>query len=138
MGGRREVSITSHRPVTRSDLRQERSFFGGSVSTFLQLAVVLSKLDYCESVYSPLQGHFLKSLPKNEFAAASFVYCRHLNDIGSPVRCGFRVAPKAFRYSVNYGRYVNDIGDILNLNWLPDEERKDFNLLKLTFEACLS
>ena len=27
MGGRREVSIISHRPVTRSDLKQERSFF---------------------------------------------------------------------------------------------------------------
>ena len=39
MGGRKEVSIISHRPVTRSDLQQERSFFGGSVSTFLQLVV---------------------------------------------------------------------------------------------------
>ena len=27
MGGRREVSIIFHRPVTRSDLKQERSFF---------------------------------------------------------------------------------------------------------------
>ena len=39
MGGRKEVSIISHRPVTRSDLQQERSFFRGSVSTFLQLVV---------------------------------------------------------------------------------------------------
>ena len=39
MGGRREVSIISHRPVTRSDLKQERSFFLGSVSVFLQLIV---------------------------------------------------------------------------------------------------
>ena len=39
MGGRREVSIISYRPVTRSDLKQERSFFRGSVSTFLQLVV---------------------------------------------------------------------------------------------------
>ena len=29
MGGRREVSIISHRPVTGSDLKQERSFFCG-------------------------------------------------------------------------------------------------------------
>ena len=42
MGGRREVSIISHRPVTRSDLQQERSFFRGSVSTFLQLVVALA------------------------------------------------------------------------------------------------
>ena len=39
MGGRREVSIISHRPLTRSDLKQERSSFRGSVSTFLQLVV---------------------------------------------------------------------------------------------------
>ena len=42
MGGRREVSIISRRPVTRSDLKQERSFFRGSVSTFLQLVVASS------------------------------------------------------------------------------------------------
>ena len=39
-GGRREVSIIFYRPVTRSDLKQERSFFRGSVSTLLQLVVV--------------------------------------------------------------------------------------------------
>ena len=39
MGGRREVSIIFYRPVTRSDLKQETSFFGGSVSSFLQLVV---------------------------------------------------------------------------------------------------
>ena len=41
MGGRREVSIISHRPLNRSDLKQERSFFRGSVSTFLQLVVAV-------------------------------------------------------------------------------------------------
>ena len=39
MGGRREISIIFYRPVTRSDLKQERSFFRGSVSSFLQLVV---------------------------------------------------------------------------------------------------
>ena len=39
IGGRREVSIIFYRPVTRSDLKQERSFFRGSVSSFLQLVV---------------------------------------------------------------------------------------------------
>ena len=37
MGGRREVSIIFYRPMTRSDLKRERSFFRGSVSSFLQL-----------------------------------------------------------------------------------------------------
>ena len=39
MGGRREVSIIFYRPVTRSDLKRERSFFRGSVASFLQLVV---------------------------------------------------------------------------------------------------
>ena len=39
MGGRREVSVIFYRPVTRSDLKQERSFFRGSVSSYLQLVV---------------------------------------------------------------------------------------------------
>ena len=39
MEGRREVCIISHRPVTRSDLKQERLFFLRSVSLFLQLVV---------------------------------------------------------------------------------------------------
>ena len=41
MGGRREVIIISLRHVTSSDLKQERSFFRRSVSTFLQLVVAL-------------------------------------------------------------------------------------------------
>ena len=45
MGGRREVSIIFYSPVTRSDLKQERSFFHGSVSSFLQLVVVLAVCD---------------------------------------------------------------------------------------------
>ena len=51
--------------------------------------------------------YLLTRLQNIEFAAASFVY----------------------------GRYVNDIDDILKLNWLPVDERRDFNLLKLTFKA---
>ena len=39
MEGRRDVSIISHRPVTSRDLKQERLFYHGSVSTFLQLVV---------------------------------------------------------------------------------------------------
>ena len=69
--------------------------------------LVLSRLDYCDSVFSPLPQYLLKRLQNIEFAAASFVY----------------------------GRSVNGIGDILKLNWLPVRERRDFNLLKLTFKA---
>ena len=47
MGGRREVSIIFYRPVTRSDLKQERSFLLGSVLTFLQLVVATRRLVFC-------------------------------------------------------------------------------------------
>ena len=43
MDGRREVSIISHRPVTSSDLKQERSCFRRCVLTFLQLVVALKQ-----------------------------------------------------------------------------------------------
>ena len=46
--------------------------------------------------------------------------------------CGIEFTAASF---VN-GRYkINIIGDILKLNWLPGDERRDFNLLKLTFKA---
>ena len=39
MGRMRELGIIYHRPVTSSVLKQERSFFRWSVSTFLLLVV---------------------------------------------------------------------------------------------------
>ena len=57
MGGRKEVSIISHRPVTRSDLKEERSFFRGSVSTVLQ-----PRLYLFISFVPP--GHFLMGRPE--------------------------------------------------------------------------
>ena len=39
MGGRTEVSVISHKPVTCSDFKHEKLFFRGSVSPFLQLVV---------------------------------------------------------------------------------------------------
>ena len=88
-------------------LRKLKHFTDFHLRKRLADSLVLSRLDYCDSVYSPLSGYLLKRLQEIEFAAASFVY----------------------------GRYVNDIGDILKLNWLPVKERRDFNLLKLTFKA---
>ena len=43
-------SIISHIPVTRSDLKQERSFFLGSVSIFLQL--VVASCNRAQSLYT--------------------------------------------------------------------------------------
>ena len=70
--------------------------------------LVLSRLDYCDSVFSPLPRYLMKRLQKIEFAAASFVY----------------------------GRYINNIGDIIFKAKLAScGRKKGFNLLKLTFKA---
>ena len=59
MEWRREFNIISHRPVTSSDLKPERSFFHGSVSTFLQLVVawiyfkISGLYSYPSLVYTP-------------------------------------------------------------------------------------
>ena len=46
--------------------------------------------------------------------------------------CGIEFTAASFVY----GRCkINIIGDILKLNWLPGDERRDFHLLKLTFKA---
>ena len=52
MGGRREVSIISQRPLNGSDLKHERVFFRESVSTFLQLVVATLKV----TSFPTLQG----------------------------------------------------------------------------------
>ena len=79
MGGRREVSIISHRSVTRSDLKQERSFFLGSVSIFLQLVVAIneSRLDSAiadNEVYVPVCSIIRKDC--NRSAAGVALYIR--------------------------------------------------------------
>ena len=53
-GGRRGVSILSHRLVTSSDLKQDRLFFHESVSTFLLLvvALILASLDTVKTFFS--------------------------------------------------------------------------------------
>ena len=49
-----DLSIISHRPVTSSNLKQERSFIRRSVSTFLQLFIVM--------VFKARQGRLLGSV----------------------------------------------------------------------------
>ena len=70
MGERSEVSIISHRHVTRSDLKQERSFLRGSVSTFLQLVVATCYL------FESLKPFFASANPKNYIVVLHY----HLHD----------------------------------------------------------
>ena len=82
MGGRREVNVISHRPVTSSNLKHERLFFRGSVSTFLQL-VVPTFLEWIEPIglrYNmlvPPTGWLLNPFPRPRVCTVgvrSYVY----------------------------------------------------------------
>ncbi len=66
-------------------------------------SLILSKLDYCDVIFYPLPQSLLKRLQRLQFAAASFVTWK----------------------------YVNDTAVILKLCWLPMKERRDFSLLNL-------
>ena len=71
-GGRRGVTILSHRPVTRSDLKQDRLFFCESVSTFLQLVVEL----VWKGVYKPMSLSFLACEQAPLFGRAKRAFSR--------------------------------------------------------------
>ena len=34
-----------------------------------------------------------------------------------------------------FKKYVNDVSDIIKLGWLPVEQRREYQILKLTFKA---
>ena len=69
--------------------------------------LILSKLDYADLVFYPLPQFLLRRLRRVQFGAASFVL----------------------------GHYVKNFRDVLKIGWLPINERRDLNLLKLCFKA---
>ena len=69
--------------------------------------LILSKLDYADLVFYPLPQFLLRRVQRVQFAAASFVL----------------------------GHYVKNFWDVLKIGWLPINERRDLNLLKLCFKA---
>ena len=73
-------------------------------------SLLLSKLDYCDTVYYPLLEFQLKRLQRVQLVAASFVL----------------------------SRYVNDINDIVKIGWLPVRQQRDFRVLKLVHKALHS
>ena len=70
-------------------------------------SLILSKIDYGDQIYTPLTVAQHKRLQKVKFVAASFAT----------------------------GNYVRDSKAILKLGWLPIKERRELNLLKMTFKA---
>ena len=69
--------------------------------------LILSKLDYADGVFYPLPQFLTRHLQKVQFATASFVL----------------------------GRYVKDQKDILEICWLPVNDRRDLDILKSSFRA---
>ena len=91
-------------------IRKHKNFAGYILRKHVVESLVLSKLDYCDTVYYPLPEFQLKRLQRVQLVAASFV----LN------------------------RYVNDINDIVKIGWLPVRQRRDFHVLKLVHQALYS
>ena len=71
---------------------------------------MLSRLDYCDTVYYPLPEFQLKRIQRVQLVAASF----------------------------DLNRYVNDINDIVKIGWLLVRQRRDFHVLKLVHQALYS
>ena len=95
---------------TLSILRKIKNFADFKLRKHLAEALVLSKLDYCDTVFYPLPDFLLKRLQRIQFAAASFVS----------------------------GHYVRDCSDVFKLGWLSMRERRDFHLLKQVHKALYS
>ena len=89
-----------------SVLRKLKNFTPFRSRKTLAESLILSKIDFNDYVYSPLSQQQLKKLQRLQKAVASFVLKRYAHK-----------------------------KDILKLGWLPIAERRDFNLLKLTFKA---
>ena len=70
-------------------------------------SLILSKLDYGDTVFYPLNASELKRLQKCQYAAANLVL----------------------------GRHVKDPKDLKTLGWLSMKDRRDFHILQQTFKA---
>lgn len=72
--------------------------------------LVLSRLDFNDIIFYPITDCLLKRLQRIQFAAASFVF----------------------------RRYVNNIDSIPKLGWLPMKERREWHVLKAAHKAIYS
>ena len=95
--------------TTLASLTKIKHFTPYMLRKHLAESLVLSKLDYCDIVMSPLPQHLLKRLQRIQFAAR-FVT----------------------------GRYVNSFEPLLGLGWLPIRECRDWHLLKTAHKALYS
>ena len=91
-------------------LRKIKNFTNYHIRKHLVECLVLSRLDFNDIIFYPIIDCLLKRLQRIQFAAASFVL----------------------------GRYVNNIDSILKLGWLPMKERREWHVLKAAHKAIYS
>ena len=89
-----------------SVLRKLKNFTTFKLRKQLAECLILSKIDFNDHIYPPLTNAQVNKLQRLQKAAASFVF----------------------------GKYVST-KDILKLSWLPVEERRVFNCMKLAYKA---
>jgi exonuclease III len=99
-------SVISSCFSTLSTLKKIRNFANFNLRKHLAESLILSKLDYNDIVFEPLQQYLLKRLQCAQNAAASFVT----------------------------GRYATAI-DCVKLGWLPMEQRRKHHLLNAAYKA---
>ena len=93
-----------------AELRKIKNFTNSHLRKNLVECLVLSRLDFNDITFYPITDCLLKRLQRIQFAAASFVF----------------------------GRYVNNIDSILKLGWLPMKERREWHVLKAAHKAIYS
>ena len=89
-----------------STLRKMKNFTPLKLRKRLIETLIFSKIDFNDHIYTPLTCVQIKKLQRLQLSSASFVL----------------------------GRYAK-MHDLKSLEWLPISERREFNMLKLTFKA---
>ena len=92
--------------ATLSVLRKLKNLAPFQVRKQLAESLILSKLDYDDTVTFPIHDYLVKRLQRVQLAAAGFVI----------------------------GKYAN-LQDFLKLGWLPIPERQQFHMAKLAFQS---
>ena len=91
-------------------LRKIKNFTNYHLRKHLVECLVLSRLDFNDTMFYPSTDCLLKRLQRIQCAAASFVF----------------------------GRYVNNIDCILKLGWLPVKQHREWHVLKAAHKAIYS
>ena len=98
--------LTSSCCAVLAVLRKLKHMAPYNLSKQLVEMLVISKLDYYDTVYSPVHDYQLKRLQRIQNACAGFVK----------------------------GSYAK-VADVINIGWLPIKERRDWHMLKMAHKA---